>query len=124
MWKKRLTDPRSFHPRDEVPQLRAIIPENVFLRSRQRVSSRRLQSFDVVLGHVDEEGKIRRVSPEADWEQKRRPEYQLALGAKIKGKRGSTLALSELGESQLPGEQLFRVVHSLLVLEGSGEPHG
>ena len=43
-----------------------MIPEDVFLRRRKMITTRRLKRLDLVFGHVDQEGEVGRISPEAD----------------------------------------------------------
>lgn len=59
-------DPASLHGSNLVGNLVEIVTQNVLFGGRQVLSSGGLQLLDVLLGHVDQEGQVGRVSPETD----------------------------------------------------------
>jgi hypothetical protein len=59
-------DPASLHGGDLVGDLVEVVTQDVLLRGREVLSSGGLQLLDVLLGHVDQEGQVGRVSPQAD----------------------------------------------------------
>jgi len=46
-----------------------VVSENVLLGSSKMLTTSRLELLDVVLGHVDEERQVGRVTPKADYNQ-------------------------------------------------------
>lgn len=43
-----------------------MIAENVFLGRGEMIATRRLERLDLFLGHVDQEGKVGGISPQAN----------------------------------------------------------
>jgi hypothetical protein len=43
-----------------------MVAKNVLLRRCKVLTTGRLESLDLLLGHVDEQGKVGRVAPKAD----------------------------------------------------------
>jgi len=50
-------------------ELGEVVAENILLGCGKVVTASRLELLDVLLGHVDEQGKVGRVTPQADWYQ-------------------------------------------------------
>lgn len=54
-------------PLDALPELWQVVSENVLFGSGEMFAAGRLKSLELLFSHVDEEGKIGRVTPEADY---------------------------------------------------------
>jgi len=61
------TASRSLEGLHRVPQLRKVAPNDILLRRRKVGTPGGLETFDLLLGHVDKQRKDCRVAPETDW---------------------------------------------------------
>lgn len=50
-----------------LPKLAKMITKNIFLGGSEMVTAGGLERLNLLLGHVDQEGEIGRVSPKADY---------------------------------------------------------
>jgi len=89
-------DPASLHASDLFGDLVKIVTQDVLLGSRQVLSSGRLQLLDVLLGHIDQQGQVGRVTPETDYVQSNRS------GARIDNFTDWTSSRSLLTLGKLP----------------------
>ena len=59
-------DSSILHFADDLPERVHVVSKNVGFGGSEVLSSGRLESLDIILGHVDQERKIGRVTPQAD----------------------------------------------------------
>ena len=60
------TTSRDLEGLHRVPQLRKVVSKDVLLGSRKVGTPSRLETFDLLLGHVDKQRKVGRIAPETN----------------------------------------------------------
>jgi hypothetical protein len=117
-------DPASLHASNLFGDLVEIVTQNILLGSRQVLSSGRLQLLDVLLGHVDQQRQVGRVTPETNCTPGGNQSMTRIPPISFMTVKRALLTLSKLPEHQLGSPQLVLVRSSLGEREGRSESRG